>query len=427
MHDETLSAAISQTAAITRRPEGRRARVVLLRSDGCTLGCLPTIDLAEPWWMGAADLLAALRERFGLDAMVLRLVGASTAHFEPGAGVAYAVEMLGELPPRLPLAPCDGVVLGDDTDPLRMPWARVGGVAADIAWADGQLAALGRRRTGPAAQVRSWNLSLLLRLSTDQGILWLKHVPPFLRQEGALLRLVRDAGGDVPTVLAADPLAGLVLLEEVPGEDMYVPDEELTIRMVESLVALQQRMTSRRDAILNAGGPDWTGATLLRDASRLAARDDVRADLDPAEQAAVDRLLTTLPARLDALYRCGLEDTLVHGDFHPGNHRFDGRKLVLLDWGDSGLGHPLLDMTSFLERVPAERLDRVRAVWITAWKDAYPCADVASAAKLIRPIAALRQALIYRRFLDGIEASEQIYHRDDPARWLRRAIALATT
>jgi hypothetical protein len=38
------------------------------------LGCLPTIDLAEPWWMGTADLLAALRERFGLDGLVLRLV-----------------------------------------------------------------------------------------------------------------------------------------------------------------------------------------------------------------------------------------------------------------------------------------------------------------------------------------------------------------
>ncbi|HVS06114.1 MAG TPA: aminoglycoside phosphotransferase family protein [Candidatus Dormibacteraeota bacterium] len=427
LHDETLTMAMSQTAANKRKPEGRRARAVLLRSDGRALGCLPAIDLAEPWWMGTTDLLAALRERFGLDGIVLRLVSASTTPFESGAEVTYAVELIGELPPRLPLAHCDHLVLGADTDPRRMPWARLGGVAADIGWADRELGKLGWRRTGPAAQVRSWNLSLLLRLPSDRGIIWLKHVPPFLRHEGSILRLVHDAGASVPAVLVADARAGLVLLDDVPGEDQYFPDEQLTVRMVESLVHLQRRMRSRRDAILAADAPDWTGATLLRDVSHLAARDDVRAELNPAEQVGLDRLLTSIPARLDALYASGLEDTLVHGDFHPANHRFDGRKLVLLDWGDSGIGHPLLDMTSFLRWVPPERLDRVRAAWIAAWKDAYPSADVSRAAELIRPIAALRLALIYRRFLDGIEESEQIYHRDDPAAWLRRAIAVVTT
>ena len=344
---------------------------------------------------------------------------------EPGADVTYAVEVLGEPPPELPVSPCEGVALGDDANPLRMPWAHVGGVAADVAWADRELATRGNHRTGSAEQVRSWNLSLLLRLPTDRGVVWLKHVPPFMRHEGAVLMLVRDAGADVPAVIAADHASGLVLLEDVPGEDMYFPDEALTIRMVESFVDLQRRMTSRRYALMATGSPDWTRATLLRDVSSMVARDDVRADLDRGEQAALDRLIGTLPARLNDLYACGLADTLVHGDFHPGNHRYDGHRLVLLDWGDSGVGHPLLDMTAFLERVPPDRLERVRAAWIAAWKEAYPSADVSRAAELIRPIADLRQALIYRSFLDGIEASEQVYHREDPATWLRRAIALA--
>jgi Ser/Thr protein kinase RdoA (MazF antagonist) len=201
----------------------------------------------------------------------------------------------------------------------------------------------------------------------------------------------------------------------------------LTIRMVEALVALQRRMTAECRAITAAGAPDWGAAALIREVSRLATREDVRADLKPRELIALDQLVSNLPARLDALYACGLDDTLVHGDFHPGNHRFDGRVLVLLDWGDSGIGHPLLDMAAFLERVLPERLERVRGAWITAWRDAYPNANVSLAADLIRPIAALRQALIYRRFLDGIEVSEQVYHREDPPAWLRQAITLATT
>ncbi len=68
MHDQTLTTDMSpQNAATKRKAEGRRVRAVLLRTDGRALGCLPAIDLAEPWWMGTADLLAALRERFGLE------------------------------------------------------------------------------------------------------------------------------------------------------------------------------------------------------------------------------------------------------------------------------------------------------------------------------------------------------------------------
>ena len=32
--------------------------------------------------------------------------------------------------------------------------------------------------------------------------------------------------------------------------------------------------------------------------------------------------------------------------------------------------------------------------------------------------------MIYRRFLDAIEPSEHVYHRDDPADWLRTTAAI---
>jgi hypothetical protein len=37
---------------------------------------------------------------------------------------------------------------------------------------------------------------------------------------------------------------------------------------------------------------------------------------------------------------------------------------------------------------------------------------------------AVRQAVIYRGFLDRIEPDERIYHAADPATWLRRAAGL---
>ncbi len=107
---------------------------------------------------------------------------------------------------------------------------------------------------------------------------------------------------------------------------------------------------------------------------------------------------------------CGLPDTIVHGDFHPGNVRGPAGGLVLLDWGDCGVGHPLLDLPAFLERVPPESLDAVRAHWIAAWHDAVPGVDAARAAALLEPVANARQAVVYQAFVDGIEPVERRHH-----------------
>jgi hypothetical protein len=42
-------------------------------------------------------------------------------------------------------------------------------------------------------------------------------------------------------------------------------------------------------------------------------------------------------------------------------------------------------------------------------------------------VAALRQAVIYRSFLDAIEPSEHRYHEGDVPTWARTAIRLAAT
>jgi hypothetical protein len=66
----------------------------------------------------------------------------------------------------------------------------------------------------------------------------------------------------------------------------------------------------------------------------------------------------------------------------------------------------------------------VREHWEARWREAVPGCDPGRAAELLAPIAAARQAVIYAKFLDNIEPSEQRYHRADPAQWLARTAAL---
>ena len=75
------------------------------------------------------------------------------------------------------------------------------------------------------------------------------------------------------------------------------------------------------------------------------ARDNVRKDirdieecglLTDAERDRLFKLVDDIPAR----------NTFIHQDFHPGNMMMLDGEIVLIDVEDSGMGHPVLDLSS---------------------------------------------------------------------------------
>jgi hypothetical protein len=97
---------------------------------------------------------------------------------------------------------------------------------------------------------------------------------------------------------------------------------------------------------------------------------------------------------------------------------------VLVDWGDSLVGHPMLDVLAFLQRTPAGAVrDRVRRVFVEAWRHVAPRSDPDRAMSLIEPVEAVRRALVYRTFVDGIEETERDYHEVDVPAMLRLALS----
>jgi hypothetical protein len=401
----------------------RSVRLVVCSRRGEPLGVLPTFDVASPWWPDVGSVVEAAKERFGVDLVVLRLL---TAEGEgPGGEVTYLAEL--DAPIEVPLAALDEARLSIDVrsdHPLRAPWARPAGVAAMVAWADEELEAIGRPRTGPAVQIKSWNLSSILLLPTAQGTVYCKSVPRFLGHEGAILALIgTDQPHLVPRLLSRSAETCTVLLEEVAGDDQWSAPEARLVTMVRTIVKLQARWASRVERLESAGLPDWRLASFPGRIESLIDRAPVRSTLTGGELARLAVLAADLPRLVASLAACGVPETLVHGDFHPGNWRFDGRTLVLLDWGDSGVGHPMLDVPAFMGRVAPASRDRVHSAWLDAWRDECPLADLARASDLVAPVALLRQALVYQRFLDHIEPSERRYHERDVPDRLRRALA----
>jgi hypothetical protein len=399
----------------------RTAQLVLVDRDGTVIGQLPPVPCAARWWPEAADIVDAARAAFGIEIVVLRLLGGDRPG-PPGGEVTYAAELRPPLGARGAAAleamdPACVPLLADH--PLRLPWARPGGPDRDVHWAEEVLRARRIEQAGPAVQVRTWNLSSLWRLPLADGTsAWLKAVPPFFAHEGAMLR--RLQGRDVPRLIGHD--GHRVLMSEIPGEDRYAAPLDEVLRMVELLVGIQAEWVGRTDDLVAMGLPDWRGPALTRALEDLLDRRSP--EIPGADAARLGAFVAGLPGRFAEVDACGLPDTLVHGDFHAGNVRGDGARLTLLDWGDCGVGHPLLDMAAMLDERPADEQAAIVEHWIGAWRAALPGADPARAAELMRPVAEARQPLIYDRFLAGIEPTEHPYHASDPAEWLRRTAEL---
>lgn len=391
-------------------PPPRFARLVLVTPDGAQVGALPALPVATPWWQDVGPVIEAVRAAHGVEITVLRVL--EIAPNPKSVKVTYLAEVAA---PVAAAEPWDGAL---DDQPLRNSYAKLGGPAADLAWANGILTEKGLTPAGSPRQVRTWNLSSLWAIPVQGQTVWLKAIPPFFAHEAPLIAAM--AGGAVPTLLGQDD--GRFLMAELPGQDLYDAETDQLFAMVDLLVGLQVKWIGREAELFALGLPDWRAPALTAAIWRVFER--TAPELSTKNRGALTAFIADLPRRFTDLAACGLPDTLVHGDFHPGNLRGEGERLALMDWGDSGVGHPLLDSSAFLDRVPAEALDAVRAVWLAHWREAVPGSDPARALTLLAPIAAARQAVIYRGFLDNIEPAEHPYHAADPVDWLTRTAVL---
>ncbi len=351
------------------------------------------------WWAEVAPVTEYVRAELGVPVMVLRLLSVEGGEGARDGHVRYHVEAL-ERPSRPAVAWVD---LG--ADPLRAPWADPGGLRELIDWA---VAAVGRPLTGPVEQRRTWNLAGLFRLPTAEGPVWLKATPAFAADESAVIAAIAQVDQDlVPTVVASEPHR--LLLEDIPGADCWDADEATVTKAVRGLVSAQAaaavpEVADRRELRI--------GELLERLSSELIA-EEIKAAMKLAE-------------RWPDLVDCGLPDTLVHGDFHPGNWRSNGGAPKILDWADAHFGNPVLDALRACDFLASQQAVTTR-VWCDTWRALAPGCAPERALRIAEPLAHLMYAVRYQEFLDGIEAAEHVYHLGDPAVSIRAAVRTGNT
>ncbi|GGU52890.1 phosphotransferase [Lentzea flava] len=342
-----------------------RSIIALVSAPSGFAGRTPVIAVDTPDWYHVEPVNAALEALLGVRTSVLRMIGVEGGERPCGGLVTYHVEAHRE-PDRTHLEPAEEP---EADAPFRVPFARLGALDELVAWADGHV-----ERTGPAVQVRTWNLSTVHRLPTGNGPVWLKAVPSFFGDEGAVIRMVAEHDPTlVPQVIASAPQR--VLLTDAPGDKCWPVTPEHVELILPRWVAVQNAL---------AGAPRVRG--------------------------------TAVP-----MPSFGLPDTLTHGDFHPGNWRRSGE---IIDWADAVWGHPALDACRLIAYCGPEIRDHIRKVWCEAWLAHRPDSDPLIALDVGRRASHLHNAVKYQHFLDNVEQSERIYHEGDAQAELRAVLAL---
>jgi Phosphotransferase enzyme family len=378
-----------------------RTVTAVVTHDGACAGTVGPFPVEIPWWAQVEPVVAHLEETLGVPVVVLRLLTAGGADGARDGHVTYQAEAL-EPPGKL--TPCD---FADGDHPLRLPWARASGVRELFRWAAEHV-----ELTGRPVQCKTWNLSGLFRLPTAEGPVWLKAIPPFAAAEPTAIAAFAEVDPDlVPAVLASAP--GRLLLADVPGADCWDASPRVAANAVARLAAAQARIGRPPSGIPDRRPPALAAAV------RDLLDGPVGAELSPGELDAA----RVLQPRWEMLADCGLPDTVVHGDFHPGNWRLDVGAPVVLDFADAHLGNPVLDGLRAIDFLPADRREAAADAWIAAWTAEVPRSRPAEALRIAEPLAHLAYAVRYQEFLDNIEPSEHVYHRGDPAASIRQAIA----
>lgn len=362
-------------------------RIVPLTGHGVRPG-LALVEL-EPL-VGRGGAQARLAESLTWRALATPHV-AST---EPALARPYLDRWLSEL---------DGRAEG----PARPPWSRPGWLARASAWMSERLAEIGRPLVAAPQMHALWGLSAVIRGETAGGAYYLKGCSPVFPTEAAITRILAASDpGLLPIVVATDDSENWLLMGDL-GKTI-IGDEPVAEwpAGLRAHAAIQRRWLGRTDE-LEAAGFERRGLAEL--ASQIPGLLDLSllASMPPASR---DRLQAAIPRLVESCERLsaiGPAETIVHGDLHPWNIAdVDGRPIVF-DWSDSCVGHPFLDLATYVGRTRdvAARQACVDA-YLAVWSDVQERHVVEEAVRLALPLSAIHQVESYRRIVAGVAADD---------------------
>lgn len=297
---------------------------------------------------------------------------------------------------------------GAATGPGRPSWSRPGWLARASAWMADRLDEIGSPLVAAPQMHALWGLSAVIRGETADGAFFLKACSPVFPTEPAITQVL--AASDpalLPTLVAVDEAENWLLMGDIGKTFVGDAPVDRWPAGLAAQAAIQRRWLGRTDELAAAG---FERRGLAELASQIPGLPELPL-LAPMKPKSMRQLVAAIPRLIEACERLraiGPPETIVHGDLHPWNVAdVDGRSIVF-DWSDSCIGHPFLDLVTYVGRTAdvAARRACVDA-YLAAWSDVVEPAALEAAVLLALPLGAFHQVESYRRIVAGIAEDDR--------------------
>lgn len=285
-------------------------------------------------------------------------------------------------------------------------------------WVDARLDDHGLRRTGDIESFRERTWSSIFIVPTTGGTVWLKSMPPAVMHEAGLYAVLqRRVPRSILPPLGVDADHGWLLLPDAGGSlhDRHAEDE--LPQALHTYGTVQLSLAPHVDELLATGTADMRPERMperFDEALAFATTYARRQREDIGDLVALRPRYRYWCAELVAF---GRPASLDHNDLHAANVIGSATHPRFCDWGDAVVAHPFASLLTPLDNAPAEKRDRLRDSYLSAFGG--PFELHAEAALAIR-VALVARALVWLRVLG--DRPEQHEHAQAPVAQLRRLL-----
>jgi hypothetical protein len=329
-----------------------------------------------------ASLTKAVREYLGLE----------TAFLRRDAQGQYEFELLSPAPSSFRWV--RGTMVPPPSD--RQPWHRPGWFKATSQEARRGLAEKGLTVSGAIAQYSNTAITGILILDTEDGRLWLKAVPKIFSHEGPVTRWIWQRHPHV----VPEPI--------LHGDGWWISRNITETRphpgpgYMATAAGIQQASIGHEKQLSALGCPQRPIEEMPWALEQLIRRYDI---LGNGPREAMVRSLPTLRRLCTQVMALGFPTVLVHGDLRRRNVMYRGSTWAIIDWADSSLSYPFLDLAVAIhDATPDARRTRC-AAFVERWLPLMGPAATSLALKSADILGAGHQVISYARILEQVDTS----------------------
>ncbi|HXQ33020.1 MAG TPA: phosphotransferase [Anaerolineales bacterium] len=292
-------------------------------------------------------------------------------------------------------------------------------------WIRTEVARQSIQLTGEIEQNHAYAWSTVMRVPTDQSMLFFKATASETIFEAALTQKLTEWYPDyMPELIAVDTTRGWMLMRD-GGEQLRTlirpmqdikPWDPVIVRYSAVQVGLSEHVSE----MLALGVPDCRLAALptiyenlLGDEKSLMINQEK--GLTSAETKTLQDLMPRFQQICTDLAAFGIPESLNQGDFHDGNTLLKNGRITFFDWGDANVTHPFVSLrTCFVSiEISLKLEDYSFTPEMSALLDHYlePWQKFASMGKLLtayplsKPVAAIVKAFSWYQTISRLDGS----------------------